>query len=220
MKRYFVLFFLLFLIISLSHTSLPQFDSPKVLFVKESNNFYNLILKLSKGIAIGFLSNAKVTLFAVSSDGWYITNTHISDRDFVSALKMKVKIDVGMKEKIYESQNLIVHPKLDLLLVKIDYKPKYYFKKFKKPHMFEENWILGFRANSGKSLSPAGYVTIDTKYQEYVRTTARGMAGNSGSPVINRKGEVLGIICLSYIAGDMLFITAPIIEEFIKENLK
>lgn len=202
-----------------------DFSNLPVYVVRESEQFLRLVLKLKDGIAQAYLDRSKVTCIAVSEDGWYLTNIHISDRTFIAALKILIAPDIipdkNNRIATYESQQIIAHPYLDLLLLKINYEPKFYFKDFKQPYLFEENWVLGFRYGSNKSLSNPGYVTenINPDYQRFLRTTAQVLPGNSGSAVINRKGQVLGIICVSFM-GDGGFFPAPVIEQFIKENIK
>ena len=109
----------------------------------------------------------------------------------------------------------------DLLLFKIDHKPKFYFRDFKDPSMWEENWILGFRTSSGKAVSSPGYVTFEVGYPRLVRTTARMTFGMSGGPVINRRGQILGVaIMINMVSLDGFFVPSSHVKKYIKDNLK
>ena len=114
---------------------------------------------------------------------------------------------------------MIAPPKpYDLLLIKINYKPKFYFRDFKPPYLFEENWIIGYRGVANICVSPPGYATTNTAKPHLYYTTADAFFGNSGSPVINRKGEVLGVAVEMFINGDGLFVPAQVVVKYLIEN--
>ncbi len=132
-----------------------------------------------------------------------------------------MKLERNSKVHVYQSVKIATpSQEWDLLLFKIDYKPKFYFKKFRKPILLEENWIFGFRQSSGKVPSNPGYITTNVLYPKLYLSTATAVGGNSGSPVLSRWGHVLGIAVRSYAFGDTFFIPAHIIKKHIKETLR
>lgn len=173
------------------------------------------------GIVFCEANRLKTTGIFVSKDGWILTAGHLTDRDFTAVSSIQVKLTRAPDAKVFQSTEVLPLVRgLDLLLLKIDYKPKFYFKRFKVPAFFEENWIFGFRLTSAKVPSSPGYVTQETQYSQFLLTTATSIGGNSGSPVLNRSGCVLGIIIMGYTFGDSLFIPADIVKEYIDSNLR
>jgi len=140
--------------------------------------------------------------------------------DFPQANQIFVKLNRASRE-VYESVEIIPPtPGIDLLLFKIDYKPKAHLKEFSAPYLFEENWVFGFREDSGKVPSGAGYITRFIRIPNFTLTTARVFYGNSGSPAINREGKVIGVAVMMVKNCDGLLIPGPVVEKFIKDNLK
>lgn len=187
----------------------------------ESQKLESMFNKVKGGIVYCYSENSKTTGFFVSRDGWILTAGHKVDRDFPAAHPIHIKLTREKSGEVFQSTKIIVPVRdWDLLLFKIDYKPKFYFKKFNQPILFEENWVFGFRAGSGKVPSSSGYITFNMVHPNLLLTTAPTTRGNSGSPVLNRYGNVLGIVTKGYDFGDSLFISSNIIKEFIKKNLK
>ena len=187
----------------------------------ESERLSVMFNRVANGIVYCYSGISKTTGIFVSKDGWILTAGHKVDRDFPTAHPIHVKLTREGDSTVFQSTQIIPPtPEWDLLLFKIDYKPKFYFKRFKRSYFFEENWVFGFRASSGKVPSGVGYVTFNMLYPNLLLTTASAVAGNSGSPVINRWGVVLGIVTKGYPFGDTLFIPSNIVKEYIKKNLK
>ena len=198
-------------------------DRPISTSVRESNELHKMFCKVEKGIVYVYSGNSKTTGFAVSKDGWYITAGHKVDIDFPEANEIYVKLDRLLpKQEIFKTTQIIVpSPDLDLLLFKIDYKPEFYFKKFRKPMLYEEAWIFGFRGATNKVPSSVGYITTNVAKPSLLAISTDLVGGNSGSPIINRKGEVLGVgVKLFVVSGDGLFISGDIVKEYIDKNLR
>ena len=183
----------------------------------ESQELALMFNEVQNGIVYCYSDGSKTTGFFVSKDGWILTAGHKVDKDFPAAHPIHVKLTRENNSEVFQSTRIISpSPDWDLLLFKIDYKPKFYFKRFKRPFLFEENWIFGFRASSGKVPSNLGYITFNMAYPRLLLTTASAVSGNSGSPVLNRWGGVLGIVTKGYQFGDTLFIPSNIIKDYIK----
>lgn len=194
----------------------------EIQWLKESQKFFNIVNRISDALVWCYSANSKTTGIFVSKDGWIITAGHKVDLDFPESDEIHVKLERTRNATVFKSQKIISpKPDLDLLLFKINYKPKYYFKKFKKPYLFEESWALGFRGHLGKCVSSPGYVTVYLPRLNLLASTVRIESGNSGSVLINREGEALGIVVLRTAdTKDALFIPGHIVEEFIKSELK
>ena len=187
------------------------------------------LFHISQGaIVYCYSDGSKTTGFIVSKwDGegcWILTAGHKVDKDFPQAGKILVKFsrheDRKIEDKVYESIKIINPPKgWDLLLLKIPYKPKVWFDHFRNPHLFEKNWIFGYRKHIDLSPTGPGYVAYNTYSPKMFITTARCAPGNSGSPVLNIKGEVLGIVIAKFDSGDTLFVPGLVAKLYIESTL-
>jgi len=199
---------------------LPGKQPQELQWHSESIELTRMFDRVGHGIVLCGSSNSKTTGFFVSKDGWIITAGHKVDRDFPRANKIHIRLSKEKDAKSFIATEVTLPPdgQLDLLLLKINCKPKYYFKHFRRPYLYEENWIFGFRGTSGKVPSVAGYVSHSYSSPYYLLTTARTWYGNSGSPVVNRKGGVLGVAIRITPAMDGLFIPGDIVKKFINES--
>lgn len=218
-KKTIILLILLFFVCSLSFSQI--IDERKIQVMRESVLLELMFHKVQEGIVFCYSGGTKTTGFFISKDGWIITAGHKVDRDFPVAHPIYVKLQRLPDAKVFQSVEILPPTGIwDLLLFKIDYKPKFYFKKFSKPFLLQENWVFGFRLASGKVPSSAGYITLDVNYPYLLLTTASVINGNSGSPVLSRNGDVLGIVVRGQKFGDGLFISSNWVKKYLKENLK
>jgi len=191
-----------------------QFESIRI--IRESTQLHNLFVKLMSGVVYCYSGSSKTTGFFVSKDGWILTAGHKVDRDFPRANKIHVIFNRHQTIEALESSNIIIAKGLDLVAFKINHQPKFYFKEFRNPRLFEECWIFGFRGVADIVPSGPGYVTYNTHKPAMFYLTARIYFGNSGSPVINRKGEVLGVAVEGYKNWDTNFIPGKVVKTFIE----
>jgi len=190
-----------------------QYENTK--FIRESSLLHNLFIRLMPGIVYCYSGDSKTTGFFVSKDGWVVTAGHKVDRDFPKANEIHIIFNRHQTTEALKSNNIIIAKGFDLLAFKINYQPKFYFKKFRNPHLFEECWIFGFRGVADLVPSGPGYVTYNIHKPAMFYLTARIYFGNSGSPVINRKGEVLGVAVEGYKNWDTNFIPGEVVKVFV-----
>lgn len=194
---------------------------------RESANLYNMFMEISKGLVYCYSTPSKTTGTAVKKTKkgtWFITAQHKVDRDFPEASRIYIKENRERNTKVYKATEVIVPDNrgLDLLLFFVpDYKAKYVFKKFRTPYLYEENWVFGFRGGADKVPGSPGFVASYAINDKFIFSSASIWFGCSGSPVINRQGDVLGIaVQMAGISStDTLFISGKIVEEFIKVSL-
>lgn len=213
---------LLILLLFVCSLSFSQFvNETKIQVLRESILLELMFHKVQRGIVFCHSGNSKTTGIFVSKDGWILTPRHKVDGDFPIVQTIYVKLQRTPNAEVFQSVEILPPTGIwDLLLFKIDYKPKFYFKKFAEPFLLQENWVFGFRYGSGKVPSSVGYIAINVDYPYLLLTTASVIHGNSGSPVLSRSGEVLGVVIKGHKYGDGLFISSKYVEEYIKENLK
>ena len=131
--------------------------------------------------------------FIIKSDGTVITNNH------VIAGAEDILVKVGDKE--YSAEVIGADPYMDLAVLKIKSKDKF------KPVSFGDSsnarvgdWVVAI----GNPFGLGGTVTSGiisarnrqiglTRYEDFIQTDASINQGNSGGPLFNLKGEVIGV---------------------------
>ena len=131
--------------------------------------------------------------FIIKEDGIVITNNH------VIANAEDILIRVGDKE--YEAEVIGADPYMDLAVLKMKTKDKF------KPVKFGDStkarvgdWVVAI----GNPFGLGGTVTSGiisarnrqiglTRYEDFIQTDASINQGNSGGPLFNLKGEVIGV---------------------------
>jgi len=133
--------------------------------------------------------------FIVDKNGYIITNNHVVDK----ADEIKVKLSEG---KEYKAKVIGRDPKTDLVLIKISSLfgdlPTLPLGDSEKVKVGE--WVLAVGNPFGLEhtvtkgiISATGRVIGSGPYDNFLQTDAPINPGNSGGPLINLKGEVIGI---------------------------
>ncbi len=133
--------------------------------------------------------------FIVDKNGYIITNYHVVDK----ADEIKVKLSEG---KEYKAKVIGRDPKTDLVLIKISSLfgdlPTLPLGDSEKVKVGE--WVLAVGNPFGLEhtvtkgiISATGRVIGSGPYDNFLQTDAPINPGNSGGPLINLKGEVIGI---------------------------
>ncbi|HEK86050.1 MAG TPA: DegQ family serine endoprotease [Candidatus Aminicenantes bacterium] len=144
-----------------------------------------------------YRSEALGSGFFISPDGYILTNNHI--------VEQSVKITVTTVDgKDYEAKRIGTDPATDLALIKIEGKNFPYavlgdssaikvgewVLAIGNPYGMENTVTAGIISAKGRQLGLGGNVPT---YEDYIQTDAAINRGNSGGPLINLKGEVIGI---------------------------
>lgn len=130
--------------------------------------------------------------FAVSADGYILTNFHV----IANAKTIKVYNDDG---SFSEAEVVRTNETKDLALLKIDREYRYAFSLSKDKNYLvgDEIYVIG-TPNSvklGQSLS-RGIVSGERNNDsdKYIQTDASINSGNSGGPLVNTNGELVGVV--------------------------
>lgn len=131
--------------------------------------------------------------FVISPDGYIVTNNHVIENadeieiEFFSGEKMKAKL-VG------------TDPKTDIALLKVDAKEPLPFVPFgNSDEMRVGDWVMAMGNPLGQGFSvSAGIVSarnreLNGTYDDYIQTDAAINQGNSGGPLFNMDGQVVGV---------------------------
>jgi serine protease Do len=138
-------------------------------------------------------SSALGSGFVISADGYIVTNNHVIDKadeieiEFFSGEKLKAEL-VG------------TDPKTDIALLKVDAPEDLPFVPFgDSDEARVGDWVLAVGNPLGQGFSvSAGIVSqrgreLQGAYDDFIQTDAAINKGNSGGPLFNTSGEVIGV---------------------------
>lgn len=132
--------------------------------------------------------------FFISSDGYILTNDHIVE----NAEKIKIKT---LDENEYMAEIIGTDPETDLALLKVGAKDLPYVVLGDSAACRPGEWVLaiGNPFNLEHTVT-AGIISAKGRqlmggptYQNFIQTDAAINPGNSGGPLVNMKGEVIGV---------------------------
>jgi serine protease Do len=132
--------------------------------------------------------------FLISTDGQIVTNAHVVD----GADKVSVKLEDGRK---FDATVIGSDPLTDIALLKIDAKiefPAVRFGKSADMQVGDEVVAVGNPFGLGGTVT-SGIVSAVARninsgpYDDYIQTDASINKGNSGGPLFNAVGEVIGV---------------------------
>jgi serine protease Do len=149
--------------------------------------------------------------FIISGDGYILTNNHVVE----DAKQIKVKLSNG---KEYEAKVVGRDPKTDLALVKIDGAADLHALTLGSSEDLKVgSWVVAVGSPFGLEqtvtqgiVSGKGRVIGSGPYDDFIQTDASINPGNSGGPLINMKGEVVGINTAIYASGQGIGFAIPI----------
>ena len=132
--------------------------------------------------------------FIISPDGYLVTNNHVVE----NANEIKVKLHSGSE---FKAKLIGRDPKTDLALLKIEPKKALPFTKFGDSDALRVgDWVVAIGNPFGLShtvtagiVSAKGRVIGQGPYDDFIQTDASINRGNSGGPLFNTRGEVVGI---------------------------
>ncbi|HMO72494.1 MAG TPA: trypsin-like peptidase domain-containing protein, partial [Paracoccaceae bacterium] len=131
--------------------------------------------------------------FVISEDGYIVTNNHVIEKaddieiEFFSGQRMKAKL-VG------------TDPKTDIALLKVESDTPLAFVSFGNSDLARVgDWVIAMGNPLGQGFSvSAGIISARNRalsgtYDDYIQTDAAINRGNSGGPLFNMDGQVIGV---------------------------
>ncbi|KAL0964489.1 hypothetical protein UPYG_G00324510 [Umbra pygmaea] len=161
--------------------------------------------------------------FVVSDDGQIVTNAH------VVANKHRVKVELKSGAS-YDAKIKDVDEKSDIALLKIDspiklpvlllgrssdLRPGEFVVAIGSPFSLQNTVTTGIVSTTQRGGKELG---LPNSEMEYIQTDAIINYGNSGGPLVNLDGEVIGINTLKVTAGISFAIPSDKIREFLTES--
>jgi len=146
-----------------------------------------------QGIGSGVIIDAK---------GHILTNNHVvADRQGNLANEINVKLADGREFKIkVTSENVHTDPKSDLAVIKINADKLVPAKLGNSDGLQVGDWVVAIGNPFGLDLtvtagicSAKGRALRLAEYEDFIQTDAAINPGNSGGPLVNLRGEVVGI---------------------------
>jgi len=133
--------------------------------------------------------------FIVDKSGYILTNAHVIE----NAARITVKLDSGEE---YQAKLLGSDDETDLAVLKIDAGKDLPFVKLGNSDEAEVgDWVLAIGSPFGLARTVTAGIVSQTKrstpqstpFQRFLQTDAAINKGNSGGPLVNMNGEVIGI---------------------------
>lgn len=141
-----------------------------------------------------YRQSAQGSGFVVSADGYIMTNNHVIE----DATKIEVEL---ADERKFTAKVIGADPESELAVLKIDAKNLSYLAMADSDAIEVGEWVLAIGNPFGLSHTlTAGIVSATgrkemgiTTYENFIQTDAAINFGNSGGPLINLDGDVVGI---------------------------
>ncbi|XP_059920359.1 serine protease HTRA1 isoform X2 [Gadus macrocephalus] len=161
--------------------------------------------------------------FIVSQDGWIVTNAHV----VANKRRIRVELQSGVR---YDATITDVDNKLDVALIKIDseyplpvlqlgrssdLRPGEFVVAIGSPFSLQNTVTTGIISTAQRHGAELG---LTDSTMEYIQTDAIINYGNSGGPLVNLDGDVIGINTLKVTAGISFAIPADKIRQFLAES--
>jgi serine protease Do len=149
--------------------------------------------------------------FIIDREGYILTNNHVVEK----ASSIKVKLS---DEKEYDAKIIGRDPKTDIALIKIDVNHELPSATFGDSNKLEVgDWVVAIGNPFGLEhtvtagiVSAKGRVIGAGPYDDFIQTDASINPGNSGGPLLNLKGEVVGINTAIISSGQGIGFAIPI----------
>src|SRR5215813_7235937 len=136
----------------------------------------------------------------VSSDGYILTNNHVAS----AANELTVKLADGRELR---ARRIGVDPRTDLALIKVEAQNMPYATLGDSSKLEQGEWVIALGSPFGlEQTMTAGIISATGRkfggaYDNYIQTDASVTPGNSGGPLVNMNGEVIGVNTSIYSSG-------------------
>ncbi len=145
-------------------------------------------------------SSALGSGFVISSDGFIVTNNHVIEG--ADEIEIEFFPGDGQPSELLPAELVGTDPNTDIALLKVEYDSPLQFVEFGDSNATGArvgDWVMAMGNPLGQGFSvSAGIVSARNRalsgtYDDYIQTDAAINRGNSGGPLFNMDGEVIGV---------------------------
>ncbi len=164
--------------------------------------------------------------FIVSKEGHVITNSHVIQGEQDIAVTLFEKKERGFeKRKVKKVKIVAVNPYMDLALLKLEEDKEFPFVYLGDSYILKRGetvYAIGNPQGFERSVTQ-GIVSTRNRYWgglTFIQTTAALNPGNSGGPLFNLKGEVIGVNAWIYRGTEGMNFSIPVsrLKSFLKDK--
>ena len=165
--------------------------------------------------------------FVLTADGYLITNYHVIAKETRIKITVFRRTETGFEPKHYRKVKIIaLNPFVDLAMLKIeddtDTFAYTYLGDMSELRTGQDVFAIGNPLGLTRSVSQ-GIVSITNRNFQgnlYIQTTTDINSGNSGGPLFNSNGEVVGVTSMGYIyrSGLNFAIPVDVVKRFINNR--
>jgi serine protease Do len=156
--------------------------------------------------------------FIISDDGYVLTNYHVVED------ASRIRVDLSGDPRHYEAELVGTDPSTDLALIKIKVESKLPYLDLGNsesirvgdwvlavgnPLNYEHTVTVGVVSAKGRRLG-GGLGVRDVNFDDFIQTDAAINFGNSGGPLVNIRGEVVGVNTAISSVGQGIGFAVPI----------
>ena len=173
----------------------PEYERIKTLYNLCQDNAYfseHYLAKLEKNKRKKIVEASSGSGFAISQDGHVITNNHV--------IEGCQNVKIHHKGNTVSAKVLTFDPKNDIALLRGDFRPSAVFPlSNQKPELLQDIYVAGYPF--GRKVSTSVKVTkgivssltgIGNNFSN-IQIDAALQPGNSGGPILNERGNVVGV---------------------------
>lgn len=145
-----------------------------------------------KSVVVIEASDSRGTGFSISSDGTILTNHHVIEGEENVAVAFP-------DEGLFTANVVATYPSIDLAVLKVDGEDLPYLELASEA-TFDQGEHINFIGNPLRFHGIANegtiidYIQLSSWDEEVVMIQAPVYRGNSGSPIINNNGQVIGVV--------------------------
>ena len=177
-------------VVNVSTTGVIEQTSPQVPSIED---FFNFPFNMPRGEPSEREFSSLGSGFVISSDGYIVTNNHVVE----NAFDIQVKFTDGLK---LEAELVAFDTETDLALLKVESVDTLPFLEFGDSDTAKVgNWVMAI----GNPHGLGGTVTVGIvsargrmlggRYDDFIQTDASINRGNSGGPLFDLDGKVIGV---------------------------